>query len=47
MVPESELQKLAKGLENYPDVVLMSDEIYDQFCFGENKFTSMLRISRN
>ena len=23
----------------------MSDEIYDQFCFGDNKFTSMLEFS--
>ena len=44
VVFRDELQKLAKGLENYPDVVLMSDEIYDQFCFGENKFTSMLKF---
>ena len=42
VVPKIELEKLVKGLEKYPDVVLMSDEIYDQFCFGENKFTSML-----
>jgi aspartate aminotransferase len=44
VVPKSELEKLAQGLENFPDVVLMSDEIYDQFCFGENKFTSMLKF---
>jgi aspartate/methionine/tyrosine aminotransferase len=42
VVPKIELEKLAKGLEKFPDVVLMSDEIYDQFCFGENTFTSML-----
>ena len=42
VVPKIELEKLAKGLENFPDVVLMSDEIYDQFCFSENTFTSML-----
>ena len=42
IVPKIELQKLAKGLEKFPNVVLMSDEIYDQFCFGSNKFTSML-----
>ena len=44
VVSRSELQKLVKGLQNFPDVVLMSDEIYDQFCFGENKFTSMLNF---
>jgi len=42
IVPKIELEKLAKGLEKFPNVVLMSDEIYDQFCFGSNKFTSML-----
>ena len=42
VVPKIELEKLAKGLEEFPDVDLMSDEIYDQFCFGENIFTSML-----
>ena len=44
LVPKSELEKLVKGLEKYPDVLLMSDEIYDQFCFGENEFTSMLQF---
>ena len=41
-MPKVELEKLARGLDKFPDVVLMSDEIYDQFCFGENTFTSML-----
>tara|TARA_A100001015_G_scaffold231398_1_gene261971 strand:+ start:21 stop:860 length:840 start_codon:yes stop_codon:yes gene_type:complete len=45
VVPKSELEKLVKGLQNFPDVVVMSDEIYDQFCFGENSFTSMLSFS--
>ena len=44
LVPKNELEKLVKGLEKYPDVLLMSDEIYDQFCFGENEFTSMLQF---
>ena len=42
IVPRSELEKLAKGLDNFPNVTLMSDEIYDQFCFGSLPFTSML-----
>ena len=42
VVPKIELEKLAKGLQEYPNVVLMSDEIYDQFCFGKDKFTTML-----
>ena len=44
VVPKLELERLAKGLEKFPKVVLMSDEIYDQFCFGENDFTSMLKF---
>ena len=42
IVPRIELEKLAKGLEDHPNIILMSDEIYDQFCFGPNQFTSML-----
>ena len=44
VVPKFELEKLAKGLEKFPNVVLMSDEIYDQFCFGDISFTSMLKF---
>ncbi len=44
VVAKSELKKLVQGLEKYPDVVLMSDEIYDQFCFGKNDFTSLLKF---
>ena len=44
VVPKFELEKLAKGLEKFPNVVLMSDEIYDQFCFGDINFTSMLKF---
>ena len=44
IVPEFELKKLAKGLEDFPNVTLMSDEIYDQFCFGDINFTSMLKF---
>ena len=44
VVPKFELEKLAKGLEEFPNVVLMSDEIYDQFCFGDISFTSMLKF---
>ena len=42
IVPRCELEKLANGLDNFPHVTLMSDEIYDQFCFGTTSFTSML-----
>ncbi len=43
VVAEKELNKLVSGLENFPNVILMSDEIYDQFCFGSTKFKSMLK----
>ncbi len=42
VVPEMELTKLVEGLEKFPEVALMSDEIYDQFCFGSTNFKSML-----
>ena len=45
IIPKDEIDKLIKGLENYPNTMLMSDEIYDQFCFGETRFTSLLNLS--
>ena len=50
IISENELDKLVAGLENFPNVILMSDEIYDQFCFGKTKFKSLLNypsISEN
>ena len=50
IISENELDKLVAGLENFPNVILMSDEIYDQFCFGNTKFKSLLNypsISEN
>ena len=45
IIPKDEIDKLIKGLENYPNTMLMSDEIYDQFCFGQTDFTSILNLS--
>ena len=42
IIPKDEIDRLIEGLENYPNTMLMSDEIYDQFCFGETDFTSIL-----
>ena len=42
IIPKKELDHLVKGLEKHEHVILMSDEIYDQFCFGEIPFTTML-----
>ena len=39
---QNEIDKLIEGLESHPNTMLMSDEIYDQFCFGETCFTSLL-----
>ena len=36
----NEIDKKIEGLQNNPNVMLMSDEIYDQYCFGEKNFTS-------
>ena len=42
IIPKYEIDNLIEGLQNFPNVMLMSDEIYDQFCFGDEKFTSIL-----
>ena len=38
------LQELATLLEDYPNCVLLSDEIYSHFTFGETQHTSMLQF---
>ena len=42
IIPKNEIDKLVAGMEKFPNTILMSDEIYDQFCFGDTKFTSLL-----
>ncbi len=37
VVPKIELEKLAKGLLKYPNVYILSDEIYSRILFDENK----------
>ena len=34
ITPPSEIKKLVRGLENYPNVTLFSDEIYDRLVFN-------------
>ena len=41
-VPEAEIRKLVKGLEKYPDVALMSDEIYGQMLYDGQKHVTLL-----
>lgn len=43
VVPVSELDKLAAGLEKHPNVAIMSDEIYGQLTYDNHKHATMLR----
>jgi len=40
-----EIVKLVKGLEKWPDVAIMSDEIYDVMTYDGEKHTSLLQFS--
>ncbi|MCC6469680.1 MAG: pyridoxal phosphate-dependent aminotransferase [Alphaproteobacteria bacterium] len=42
VTPRGEIDKLAKGLEKHPDVVLMSDEIYGRIVYDKNEHVSLL-----
>ncbi len=41
VVPEEELTKLANGLLNFPNVYVLSDEIYSRILFDKNKHISL------
>jgi aspartate aminotransferase len=41
---EKELRALAEVLKEYPDIVVVSDEIYEHINFGEEKTFSMAQI---
>ena len=41
VVPKSEYIKLIKGLEKYPDVYILSDEIYSRILFDNNEHISL------
>lgn len=43
-VPEAEIRKLVKGLEKYPHVMVMADEIYSQMLYGGREHVSFLRF---
>jgi aspartate aminotransferase len=43
VTPKSEVDKLVKGLENFPDVAVMSDEIYDQMVYDGEEHVCLLR----
>jgi aspartate aminotransferase len=42
ITPRSEIEKLVKGLEAYPDVAVMSDEIYGQMTYDGMEHVSLL-----
>jgi len=42
VTPKAELDKLAKGLADRPDVAIMSDEIYDRMLYDGREHASML-----
>jgi aspartate aminotransferase len=42
VTPKSEVDKLVAGLEKFPDVAIMSDEIYDQMTYDGEKHTCLL-----
>lgn len=42
VVPRREFDRLAEGLESYPDVVVLSDEIYSRLLYDGAEFVSML-----
>ncbi len=41
VVPKEELEKLAQGLLNFPNVYVLSDEIYSRILFDKNKHVSL------
>ena len=41
-VPKSEIDKLVKGLERFPDVAILSDEIYSRITYDGQEHVSLL-----
>ncbi len=44
VVPDSELEKLARGLQKFPNVFVLSDEIYSRILFDGQKHHSLLKF---
>ena len=42
VTPKLEIDKLVKGLANFPDVAILSDEIYDQMLYDGERHVSLL-----
>ena len=43
VVPQEQIERLLEGLEAYPEVVILSDEIYSRMLYGEREHVSLLR----
>lgn len=43
----SELLAISKVLEKYPNIFIISDDIYEHLLFDENKFTNILNTNEN
>lgn len=44
VTPRAEIEKLVKGLADHPQVMVMSDEIYDRLIFDGAEMTSLLEF---
>ena len=44
VVPVAELEKLAKGLQKFPNVFILSDEIYSRILFDGHSHTSLMNF---
>ena len=44
VAPRSEIEALVKGLESYPQVAILSDEIYDTLIYDDQKHVSFLEF---
>ncbi len=44
VTPRAEIEKLVAGLEDWPDVAVMSDEIYDQMTYDGAEHVSLLEF---
>jgi aspartate aminotransferase len=42
VTPKAEIDKLVAGLEKFPDVAVMSDEIYDQMTYDGEEHVTLL-----
>ena len=45
VTPKAEVDKLVAGLEKFPDVAVMSDEIYDQMTYDGEAHVCLLVLS--